>query len=139
MKTMSKKNANYEINYVTNTITVSRKFLEEASTLGPAADTMNTLRSLGMKIVEKAPVKRRKGTLTYAKMEKYIKCVENSEAYLAEYNATKEAAKATNNPHAHVWKWFKAHFPNHDKLPEYNENLQIIVTPAECTKEELSA
>ena len=39
----------YEINYITNTITVSKKFLEQASTLGgDTYETMKALRKLGI-------------------------------------------------------------------------------------------
>ena len=49
----------YEINYITNTITVSKKFLEQASTLGgDTYETMKALRKLGMPIVLEKMKKR---------------------------------------------------------------------------------
>ncbi len=125
-------NKPYAINYITNTITVTRKFLEEASMLGAAADTMNQLRALGMKIevqTRREP-KGKQPRLNYTKMEKYIACVENSEIYLAEFEAVKVAAQATKNSYAVVWKWFKQKFPNFNEVPEFDENLKIVVTPA---------
>lgn len=42
----------YEINHITNTITVSKNFLEQASTLGgDTYDTMEKLLALGMPIL----------------------------------------------------------------------------------------
>lgn len=64
---------NYEINFATNTITITQKFAKEASQIGTEAfKTMMELRQLGMTIITKAPVQKKKNSnLTYAKMERY--------------------------------------------------------------------
>ncbi len=125
----------YSINYLTNTVTVNPKFLAEASTLGDAADVMNELRGLGMKIVAqpRKSSETKPSRLNYKKMEKYISCVEDSEAYLAEFEAVKAAAQATKSSYAVVWKWFKQKFPNFNGVPEFNDDLKIVVTPANYT------
>ena len=136
-----KKNAGYKINYITNTITISHKFLDEASVLGNAADTMNALRALGMKIELQTKGAQKNGLprIGYNKMEKYINCVEDSATYLAEFEANKKAAQGTSNAYAAVWKWFKKKFPNYNEVPEFDENLRIVVTPANYDGEEAAA
>lgn len=135
-----KKNAAYEINYISNTITVTHKFLEEASVLGVAADTMNTLRAMGMPIEVRAKREQKNGLprLNYAKMEKYILCVADSTLYLAEFQAVKAAALGSKNPYAFVWKWFKKKFPNYNEVPEFDEDLRIVVTPADYNNEDIA-
>ena len=70
---------NYEINFATNTITITQKFAKEASQIGTEAfKTMMELRQLGMTIITKAPVQKKKNSnLTYAKMERYISLLED--------------------------------------------------------------
>ena len=56
-----KKNANYEIDFTTNTITVTRKFREAASIIGtPEFNLMKELRALNMPITERI-INRTKG------------------------------------------------------------------------------
>ena len=67
-------------------------------------------------------------------MENFIANAANSEAYLEEYRTVKKLAKSQNNACLYVNKWFKATFPNYDRLPELDENSQFINTPADYTQ-----
>jgi len=71
----------------------------------------------------------RKPMPTYAQMEHYISCLAEAESYRKQYDAICEEAKSYNNSIAKVRKWFNATFPNYGKLPEFDENNKIIVTP----------
>lgn len=83
----------YEINYITNTITVSKKFLEQASTLGgDTYDTMKALRELGMPIIlEKMKKRKASSRLTYKQMLHHISCLADAKHYLAEFEAVRKA------------------------------------------------
>lgn len=131
---------NYEINFAANTITITQKFAKEASQIGTEAfKTMLELRQLGMTIITKTPAKKKNTSLTYAKMETYISLLEDAEKYQSEFDAVCAESLAMKAPYAYVQKWFKETFPNYGKLPERNEQMKIINTPAHHDAEELKS
>jgi len=128
---------NYEINFATNTITITKKFAQEASQIGTEAfKTMMELRQLGMTIITKAPVQKKNSSLTYKKMEKHIALMEDAEKYQAEFEAVRAESLAMKVPYVYVQKWFKETFPNYGKLPKRNAKMKIINTTANHDAEE---
>ena len=123
----------YEINYITNTITVSKKFLEQASTLGgDTYETMKALRELGMPIVlEKMKKRKVSSRLTYKQMLHHISCLADAKHYLAEFEAVRNASKGEEHPYKYVENWYESTFPNHASVPEFDENFRIVNTPAD--------
>ena len=126
-----KKNQNYEINFVTKTITVTKQFREDASQIGTDAFVqMQELLKLDMPIVEREIHRKPKvAKWTFARMERYLLNVEDSEKWTADYTALKNSAS-----HAEVWGWFRGNFIQVNSkgkriLPKLNENHQYIVTP----------
>ena len=131
---------NYEINFTTNTITITQKFAKEASQIGTDAfKTMMDLRQLGMTIVTKAPVHKKTSSLTYKQMERYIALLEDAEKYQAEFKTVCAESLAMKAPYAYVSNWFKKTFPNYGKQPQRNEKMKIINTPANYEAEAISA
>ena len=129
---MNKQKNGYQINFVTNTVTVTRKFLEDASLIGTDAfNIMLQLRQMNLTIVVKAPAKKKNKTLTYAKMQKFISCLDEAEKYQAMFDAVREESKGMPTPYQYVVSWFKATFPKYGKLPEHNTDMQIVNTPEE--------
>ena len=122
----------YEINHINNTITVSKKFLEQASTLsGNTYETMKALRDLGMPILLERTKKRKSPSrLSYAKMCHYISCLADAHKYLLQFEATRNASRGERDPYGYVCNWFEDTFPNHDAVPEFDENFRIVNTPA---------
>ena len=127
-----KKNQNYEINFVTKTITVTKQFREEASQIGTEAfNTMKDLLALDMTIVERE-IKRKSPKVpkwSYKEMRNYLEQVENSENWIADFEALKKAVA-----HGVVWSWFKSNFHPVDEkgkriMPKMNANHKIIVMP----------
>ena len=128
---------NYEINFAANTITITKKFAQEASQIGTEAfKTMMELRQLGMTIITKTPAKKKNTSLTYAKMETYISLLEDAEKYQAEFKAVCAESQAMKVPYVYVSNWFKKTFPNYGKLPERNAEMKIVNTPANYDAEE---
>ena len=130
---------NYNIDFANNRIVVTEKFMERAGQLGSAEFAqMMELRKLGMRVeVQKAkPRKKPEFQLTYKKMGAFIRCTEEAEALLAEFEQVKEAAKAQHNPYLHVQKWFKQTFPNFSKVPEMTPDLKVVATPAKYDEDE---
>lgn len=123
-----KKNAQYEINFATNTIVVTKRFREAASIIGtPEFSTMIELRKLNMPITERI-IKRtaKSDRWCIARMEKYIRNVDEADRYMADFNTLREGVG-----YMKVWAWFKKTFPNYAATPELNEDHKIVVTPAD--------
>ena len=127
-----KKNQNYEINFATKTIIVSKKFLAAASVMETAAyKEMLELQKLGMPIgvqeIHRGKAKEKKWTFT--RMEHYLKNVTESDKWMADYKTLKEATC-----HPVVWNWFKSTFDILDdkkknRVPEMDAAHKIIVGP----------
>ena len=129
-------NKPYAIDFTTNTVTVTKKFLEAASMIGTTEfNTMMQLRQMNLTIVTKAPAKK-KGKLTYDKMKKYISLLDEAEKYQAEFAAVLNESKAYDASYAYVLNWFKKTFPNYGKQPERDANLKIVNTPANYDADE---
>ena len=126
------KSKGYKLDFISNTIVITKKFANEASTLGsPAYQTMMELRALNLPItVGRQKKHKNKAKITYAMMEKHINCLAEKEAYLSEFEAVKEAACGEKNAYLYVLNWYEATFPNHEKVPQFNEKNQIVNTPA---------
>ena len=126
-----KKNHDYEINFVAKTITVTKQFRENASQLNTEAfKTMQDLLALNMTIVERE-IKRKSPKVpkwSFAEMRNYLGQVENSESWLADFEALKKAVK-----HGVVWSWFKSNFNPVDekgkRITPKLRNHKIIVMP----------
>ncbi len=89
-----KKNNQYEINFAANTIVVTKRFLQAASQIGTTEfATMTQLRSLNMPITvrEIHRTKSSKPRWNYKRMESFLRHVVDSERYLADYRAMKDA------------------------------------------------
>lgn len=135
-----KKAQAYAIDFVTNTVTITRKFAAAASQIGsPEFHTMMQLREMNLTVVTKTPSKKKNSLLSYKKMKKYIDCMEDAEKYQEEFDIICEESKAQPAPYHYVANWFKATFPNYGKLPERNTNLKIINTPENYDQEELAS
>ena len=137
---MSKKN--YRIDFAANTVTVTKKFLEEAESniTSTAFRDMKALRAMGLTIVVKETKHAKSKHISYEQMVHYISCVENSEFYMARFAAVKnEAASKKNEQYNRVLKWFNKTFPHFYDMPEFTSDNKIRVTSADYPAEEDSA
>ena len=130
-------NKPYAIDFTTNTVTVTKKFLEAAQMIGtPEFNTMMQIREMGMTIITKAPAKKKNTKLTYDKMQRYINLLDEAEKYQAEFERVQIESLAYDASYAYVLKWFKKTFPSYGKQPERDANLKIVNTPANYDAEE---
>lgn len=122
-----KKNQEYEINFAANTITVTKKFLQDASIMGTVAfKVMCDLRALNMPIMLHEVHRKKELRWKAEKMERYLDYLD--EEYKESYRAAYDTIKETMGYLA-TWSWFKKTFPNYKKLPALNDKHQIIVLP----------
>ena len=131
----------YSVNHMTRSIILTRDFAKAASI--PDTDQYRLLIRLrtdnpGYEIVQRTITKKegKRKPPSYKQMKKYISCVENSDYYMARFEAMRAEAASKNGSYARVLKWFRQTFPNFYVMPEYNSDNEIIVTPADYPTEE---
>lgn len=118
----------YKICYATETVIVTKKFMEDAGIINSAAfKQMMVLREMGMPIVVRELKPRKKNAITYAQMIQYIALVENSSNYMAEFNAMRAEAGSKNARYHRVLTWFRKTFPNFYDMPQFNEKYEIVL------------
>lgn len=110
------KNSGYEINYIENTITVTKSFLKEAGVIGnPAYIELARLRNdlpdfqIVQREISRKQGKKSYGKLTYKVMGEFIKAQEEAEkatGVLAEFERVKELSKVHSGQYAFVKTWF---------------------------------
>lgn len=117
---------NYKIDYLSGTVSITKKFAKEAGILGtPEFDTMQQLMELGFKIITPTPKKTHgQRQWTYNQMERYILACENAEEALQDFETLKKVGS-----YATVWKWFRNAFPNYNGIPMMNDDHKIIQMP----------
>lgn len=126
---MRKQNG-YQINFATNTVTVTRRFLEAAGRIGTEEfNTMLKLREMNLTIVMKTPAKKKSSALTYAKMQKFISHLDEADKYQAMFDAVREESLGMPAPYKHVVAWFHKTFPKYGHLPEHDAAMRIVNTP----------
>lgn len=120
----------YQINYATNTITITKSFNDKANNLeGDAFKTMMKLRSLQMQIVIEEPAPRKKSFRpTYEQMQNYISCLAEQEHYMKEFQMIRKKSESNRNKYQAVLNWFRVTFPDFEKVPTFNEDFKIITT-----------
>ena len=133
---MSKKN--YRIDFAANTVTVTKKFLDEAESNITSTEfkDMKMLRAMGLTVVVKETKRSKSKHISYDQMLHYISCVENSEFYMASFAAVKNEAASKNEQYSRVLKWFKETFPHFYDMPEFTSDNKIRVTTADYLAEE---
>lgn len=110
-----KNTHSYEINYVENTIVVTKKFLKEAGIIGSTAynDLARVRKDLpDFQIVQREIAKKQGkktyGDLTFKRMADFIAAYdeENADNALAEFERVKQLSKAHSGSYAFVKTWF---------------------------------
>ncbi len=127
-----KQNHNYEINYIENTITVTKKFLKEAGVIGSAAyKELAQLRKdlpdfqIVQREISKKKDKKTYGKLDYKAMGEFIKEKEEDAAdtVLAEFEHVKQLSKIRSGSYAYVKTWFLARYKDEFAAAETEEEV----------------
>ena len=122
----------YSIDFASNTVTITRKFRDAASQLNtPEFNIMKQLREMNLTILVKAPNKKKSTALTYAKMQKFISCLDEADKYQTMFDAVRKESKGMPAPYKYVVSWFYNTFPKYGQMPEHDANMRIVNTPAE--------
>ena len=130
-----KRNHTYEIDPLKQTVTVTRKFLENASQLGKEYDLLQRFEKMGLKIsvYQRAKNKTKDDTkpamLTYKMMEDYISMLDDAEEMLQIFETMKASVKKNPKRMQRVNEWFRDEFPNYDNIPEFDDDFHIVHNP----------
>ena len=119
----------YEINWSTNTITMTKKFAAEANQYGTEAYNMlMDVRSKGFHIVIKES-KHRKACptrITFKQMETILSCMTNADERLEQLHAVMDAGKGQKNQYEYVRRWFLENYPHFNEIPVLDSNCRIV-------------
>ena len=127
-------NSTYKIDFINNTLTMSKAF--EAAASNPNSKEYKLLQQLradfpGLTVARKTRRASKKAqptkNLTYANMEKYMSVFENASDLLAQFEAVKTCSKGQSNPYLYVKGWFVTQFPNYKELPDFSEKAPKVV------------
>ena len=114
------KNRGYNVNWMTNTVTMTKEFAKRASQQGsPEYNILLDARQNGFYLAERPKQERRAcpTRITFAQMENYISCLDNKDERLEELHAVMNLGKSTTNQYEHVRKWFLQTYPDFYKIP----------------------
>ena len=119
----------YEINWTTNTITMTKKFAAEASAYGTQAYNMlMDVRAKGFHIVvkESAPRKACPTRITFKQMETILSCMDFADERLEQLHAVMDAGKGQKNQYEYVRRWFLRNYPHFNEIPVLDNNCRIV-------------
>ena len=121
----------YSIDYVTNTVTMTKKFQREASEVGTQAykDLKEIRRDFPhMRLVVK-PTPRKKTSsvrLTYSHMWNYIACLPDSQKWQEQFEQVRRLSRSQPSAYHYVVNWFMNTFPGYSDCPTFDERGKLI-------------
>ena len=131
-----KRTHSYEINHAKKMVTVTRKFLENATQYNSKEfKLMMQFERLGLRVVQqKRTVKPRTENskprlLTYQMMKDYIAMLDDAETMKGEFDTLCSSVKNCPDRLKKVNTWFRKTFPNYDAIPEFDEEYRIVHNP----------
>lgn len=144
-KLVMKKEALYAVDVLTNTVTVTKKFLESANTMeGTEYELFKQFKEMGFNIVQRTrkpstpkkesnsplrplkPVEKKKPLIPFEKMARYISLLDDADEMMDEFDVVRAIAQSEEHPRLYVNEWFREQFPNYGKIAKLDENNRII-------------
>ena len=136
----------YEIDPITKTVVITKKFLEEASQIDSQEfELYQKFKAMNLKIIVKTrstakksnsplrplnkPVEEKKALVPFAKMAHYISLLDDADEMMDEFDLVRELAKSEEHPRQYVNAWFHEQFPRYEAVPEFDEKHRVIHNP----------
>jgi len=143
MKNAAKKEALYTVDVLSNTVTVTKKFLEFARDIkSEEFELFQQFKALGFTITQRTrtakkennsplrplnkPTEEKKPLIPFEKMAQYISMLDDAEEMMDEFDIVREIAKSEEHPRKYVNEWFREQFPTYGKVAKLDENHRII-------------
>lgn len=140
-----KKDALYAVDVLSNTVVVTKKFLESANTMkGDEYDLFVQFKEMGFNIVQRTrkpstpkketnsplrplkPVEEKKPLIPFKKMALYISLLDDADEMMDKFDAIRKDAQTKTSPRKYVNEWFREQFPNYEKIAQLDEENRII-------------
>lgn len=141
-----KKDALYAVDVLSNTVVVTKKFLESANTMeGTEYELFKQFKEMGFNIVQRTrkpstpkkesnsplrplnkPTEEKKPLIPFKKMALYISLLDDADEMMDEFDVVREIAQSEEHPRLYVNEWFREQFPNYGEVAKLDENNCII-------------
>ena len=140
-----KKEAQYAVDVLSNTVVVTKKFLESVNTLeGTEYELFKQFKEMGFNIVQRTrkpsspkkesnsplrslkPVEEKKPLIPFKKMALYISLLDDADEMMDKFDTIRKDAQTKDSPRKYVNEWFREQFPNYEKIAQLDENNYII-------------
>lgn len=144
-KPVVKKEALYAVDVLTNTVVVTKKFLESVNTLeGTEYELFKQFKEMGFNIVQRTrkpstpkkepnsplrplkPVEEKKPLIPFKKMALYISLLDDADEMMDKFDTIRKDAQTKDSPRKYVNEWFREQFPNYEKIAQLDEENRII-------------
>ena len=133
----------YKILFDTNTVIMNYKFAAAAAKYGTKENKLlKNIRNdfpgmtevvMAGRVQTSAKANHR---LTYENMEKHIRVYNNADELLDVFETVKMLSAPLASPYKYVSDWFKAQFPDYNKVPLFKDSeLSVLPVAAPDTKE----
>lgn len=119
----------YNLDWETNTLTMTKKFAAEASRYGSQAyNILMDARMNGFRvsIIKEKPRKACPTRVTFKQMETVLTCMDNADERLDQLHTVMDMGKGQKNQYEYVRKWFLANYPNYRDIPTFDDKNNII-------------
>lgn len=133
----------YAVDVLSNTVTVTKKFLDNASDIqSEEFNLYKEFKALGFTIIQKTrsakkennsplrplnkPSEEKKPLIPFEKMAQYISLLDDADEMMDEFDVVRSIAKSEEHPRKYVNEWFREQFPNYGKIAKLDENNRII-------------
>lgn len=121
----------YKIDFTTNSFIMNYKFAAASQKYGsPEYKLLQSVKKdfpnihISIQKGREQTTPRYNKRLTYANMETYIKCHENSEVILSRFETVKEMSKTMRSPYKYVCDWFFEQFPDFHEIPKFEGEIE---------------
>ena len=126
---MAIKNQGYNIDWKTNTFTMTKKFAAEANEYNSTAyKILMDVRSKGFTIAVRQPTERKAcpTRITFKQMETILSCMDYADERLEQLHTVMSAGKGTKNQYEYVRRWFLRNYPHFHEIPVLDTNCHIV-------------
>ena len=132
----------YAVDVLSNTVTVTKKFLYNASDIKSEEFKLyKEFKTLGFTIIQKTrsakkesnsplrplkPSEEKKPLIPFEKMAQYISLLDDADEMMDEFDVVRSIAKSEEHPRKYVNEWFREQFPNYGKIAKLDDNNRIV-------------
>ena len=121
----------YFIDYVTNTVTMTKKFQREASEVGTQAykdlkEIRRDFPRMRLMVKEMPRKKTSSARPTYGQMLNYIKCLPDSLKWQEQFDQVRRLSRSQPSAYHYVVNWFMSTFPGYRDCPAFDERGRLV-------------